>query len=61
MRLQTRGVSIWFSENEKQNKFDKKFEISRRVSDEVFDQIFLEILDLAEEGVTAAKLTGLGT
>ena len=34
--------------------------ISRRVSDEVFDRFFLGILDLAEDGVTAAKLVGLG-
>ena len=34
--------------------------MSRRVSDEVFDRFFLGILDLAEDGVTAAKLVGLG-
>ena len=34
--------------------------VSRRVSDEVFDRFFLGILDLAEDGVTAAKLVGLG-
>ena len=33
---------------------------TRRVSDEVFDRFFLGILDLAEDGVTAAKLVGLG-
>jgi hypothetical protein len=33
---------------------------SRRVSDKVFGPFFVEILDLAEDCVTAAKLVGLG-
>jgi hypothetical protein len=35
-------------------------EPSSRVSDEVFGQFFVEILDLAEDCVTAAELVGLG-
>ena len=35
-------------------------DVTRRVLDEVFDRFFWGILDLAEDGVTAAKLVGLG-
>ena len=35
-------------------------DVTRRVLDEVFDGFFLGILDLAEDGVTTAKLVGLG-